>query len=80
MIKTLRRQGNGQVLPIDKATMEAMGIDPDTPLQVTVTGNALVVAPVHVGLSREEIDSSLAKMRGRYGKTLRNLAAGPSDQ
>jgi hypothetical protein len=57
-----------------------MGIDLDTPLQVTVTGNALVVAPVHVGLSREEIDSSLAKMRGRYGKTLRNLAAGPSDQ
>lgn len=80
MIKTLRRQGNGQVLPIDKATMEAMGIDPDTPLQVTVTGNALVVAPVHVGLSREEIDSSLAKMRERYGQTLRNLAAGPSDQ
>jgi antitoxin component of MazEF toxin-antitoxin module len=80
MIKTLRRQGNGQVLPIDKATMEAMGIELDTPLQVTVTGNVLVVTPVHVGLSREEIDASLAKLRGRYGQTLRNLAVGPSDK
>lgn len=74
MIKTLRKQGNGQVLPVDKATMEAMGIDLDTPLQVTVTGNTLVVTPVHAGVSEEELAASAEKMRARYGETLKNLA------
>ena len=74
MIKTLRRQGNGQVLPLDKATMEAMGITLDTPLQLTVTGNTLVVTPVHAGLSDAELGASAAKMRARYGETLKNLA------
>ena len=33
MIKTLRKHGNSQALPVDKATMDAMGIDIDTPLR-----------------------------------------------
>ena len=75
MIKTLRKQGNGQALPIDKATMGAMGIDLDTPLEVTLTGNTLVVTPVHVGLPRQKLDASVRKMRQRYGKALKNLAS-----
>lgn len=74
MIKTLRRQGNGQVLPVDKATMEAMGIDLDTPLQLTITGNTLVVTPVHAGVTQTELDASVERMRTRYGETLKNLA------
>lgn len=74
VIKTLRKQGNGQALPIDKSMMEAMGIDMDTPLEVTLTANTLVVTPVHVGLPKRKIDASLRKMRRRYGETLRNLA------
>ena len=74
MIKTLRKQGNGQALPVDKTTMDAMGISLDTPLEVTLTGNTMVVTPVHVGLSQEKVDASLRKMRSRYGKTLKNLA------
>jgi antitoxin component of MazEF toxin-antitoxin module len=74
MIKTLRRQGNGQVLPVDRAIMEAMGIDLDTPLQLTVTGNTLTVTPAHVGATDAELAASVAKLRGRYGQTLKNLA------
>jgi antitoxin component of MazEF toxin-antitoxin module len=74
MIKTLRRQGNGQALPVDKSTMEAMGIDLDTPLEVTVTANTMVVTPVYVGLSKEDLDKSLQKMRKRYGNALKELA------
>jgi antitoxin component of MazEF toxin-antitoxin module len=80
VITTLRRQGRGQVLPIDQATMDAMGIDQDTPLQVTVTGNTLVVTPVPMGVPKAQLKRSLAKMRERYGQTLRNLAAGPGDE
>jgi len=74
MIKTLRKQGNGQALPIDKSMMDAMGIDLDTPLEVTLSANTLVVTPVHVGLPKKALDASMRKMRRRYGKTLKNLA------
>ena len=74
MIKKLRKQGNGQVLPIDRSIMESMAIDMDTPLQVTVTGNTLVVTPAHVGVGKENLKRSVSKMRKRYGRTLKNLA------
>jgi antitoxin component of MazEF toxin-antitoxin module len=74
MIKTLRKQGNGQALPIDKSMMDAMGIDLDTPLEVTITANTLVVTPVHIGVPREKLDASVREMRRRYGKALKKLA------
>lgn len=74
MIKTLRRQGNGQALPVDKSMMDAMGIDLDTPLEVTLTANTMVVTPVHVGLPKKDVDASLRRMRDRYGNALQELA------
>ena len=74
MIKTLRRQGNGQALPIDKSMMDAMGIGLDTPLEVTLTANTMVVTPVNVGVSQQDLDASLSKMRSRYGNALKALA------
>ena len=74
MIKTLRKHGNSQALPVDKATMEAMGIDLDTPLQVTVDGNTMIVTPANVGVGREAVAKSLKKMRRRYGRALKRLA------
>lgn len=74
MIKTLRKQGNGHVLPLDKATLEMLGITIDTPLQISVTGNSLVVTPLNVGVPDAQLDQSLEKMRKQYGKALKNLA------
>ncbi len=74
MIKTLRKHGNSQALPVDKATMEAMGIDVDTPLQVTISGNTMVVSPANVGVGTQVIEKSLKKMRHRYGQALKRLA------
>ncbi len=74
MIKTLRKHGNSQALPVDKATMEAMGIEVDTPLQVTISGNTMVVAPANVGIGPEAVTKSLKKMRRRYGNALKRLA------
>ena len=74
MIKTLRKHGNSQALPVDKATMEAMGIDVDTPLQVAVRGNTMIVTPANVGISDEELAASIKKMRRRYGRALKRLA------
>jgi len=74
MIKTLRKHGNSQALPVDKATMEAMGIDVDTPLQITISGNTMIVTPAEVGIGPERLAKSLKKARRQYGKALRELA------
>ena len=74
MVKTLRKQGNGHVLPLDKATMDSLGVTIDTPLQLTVSGNSLVVTPLHIGATDDQLDRSLKKMRGQYGTALKNLA------
>jgi len=74
MVKTLQKHGNSHALVIEKALMDALGVTAETPLQVTVSGNTLVVAPVHVGIGRKAIGSSIKKLRPRYGAMLRNLA------
>lgn len=74
MVKTLQKHGNSQALVVDKALMEAMGIDADTPLQVMVSGNSLIVTPVHVGVGRERIAREIEELRPRYGGMLKRLA------
>ena len=74
MIKKLQKHGNSQALVIEKAIMDALGIQGDTPLQVTVSGNSLIVTPVNVGVGREAVAESIKNLRPRYGQMLRNLA------
>ena len=74
MIKTLQKHGNSQALLIDKTLMEAMGIELDTPLQITVSGNSLIVTPVHVGVGRQRVAEVIDELRPRYGDMLKRLA------
>ena len=74
MIKSLQKHGNSQALVIDKAILEALGIQADTQLQITISGQSLIVTPVNVGIGREEIARSVSKLRKRYGGMLKNLA------
>lgn len=74
MIKTLKRLGNTRALVIDKPLMEAMGIDENTPLQVTLSGNTLTVTPANVGLGRERVEGLMAEVRAEFGSALQNLA------
>jgi len=74
MIKKLQKHGNSQALVIDKPILEAMGIDADSELQVTVSGNALIIAPVNVGVGRKRVLEAIDKLRPRYGEMLKRLA------
>ncbi len=74
MIKTLQKHGNSQALVIEKPLMDALGIDRETPLAISISGSSLVVTPVHVGVGREKVEESIAKLRPRYGKMLEKLA------
>lgn len=74
MVKTLQKHGNSHALVIDKALMEAMGIDADSPLEVTVSGNSLILTPVHVGIGRDRVAKEIDELRPRYGEMLKRLA------
>jgi len=74
MVKTLKKHGNSHALVIDKPLMEAMGIQADSPLQITISGNSLIMTPVEVGIGRERVEESLGKLRPRYSKMLQRLA------
>jgi len=74
MIKTLQKHGNSRALVIDKPIMEALGIAEDTPLQITVSGNSLIITPVNVGLGEARVKEIAAKLRPRYGEMLERLA------
>ena len=76
LVKTLQKRGNSHALVIDKTLMDQLGINPDTPLQMTVTGGSLVVRPVNAGAGQESVASSLTKIRKQsgYPEMLSNLA------
>lgn len=74
MIKTLKKHGNSMALVIEKPMMEALGITEETPLQITVNGNALVVTPANVGVGPERMKVVLKEIRKRYGPMLKRLA------
>jgi antitoxin component of MazEF toxin-antitoxin module len=74
LIKKLQKHGNSQALVIDKPIMEALGIDGDTELQVTVSGNSLIITPVNVGVGKERVLEAIEKLRPRYGGMLGRLA------
>lgn len=74
MIKTLTKVGNSHALVIDKALMEAIGIQGDTPLQITIKGNSMIITPANVGLGKERVDELLKELRPKYRQMLENLA------
>jgi len=74
MIKTLAKHGNSRALVIEKPIMDALGIADDTPLQVTVSGQSLIVTRADVGLGPERVREHTRKIRKRYGKMLERLA------
>jgi antitoxin component of MazEF toxin-antitoxin module len=74
MIKTLKKHGNSMALVIEKPLMEALGIQADTPLQVTMNGNTLMVTPTNVGVPAERLKRVIKDLRKRYGPMLKRLA------
>lgn len=74
MIKTLQKHGNSRALVLDKPLLEALGIDEQTELQITISGNSLIVTPVHVGVGPDRVAEMVAELRPRYGDMLKRLA------
>lgn len=74
MTRKLQRHGNSMALPVDKTMMEILDITADTPLQITFSGGSMIVTPVRVGVSQEEVRETLDRLRPRYKRMLENLS------
>ena len=74
MIKTLTPHGNSAALIIDKALLEVLHIEMDTPLEIVTDGENLIISPVRDNTRHERITKALDKINRLHGKTLRTLA------
>ncbi len=74
VVKKLVRHGNSLALVIDKAVLDLLKIDSDTPLEISTDGKALLVSPVRDPKRRKEFEKALAKANRKYGRALKNLA------
>ncbi len=73
MIKRLTRHGNSLALVIDRAILELLKVDPDTPLELTTDGDVLIVRPLRELSRRARFEGALEQANSRYGGVLRDL-------
>src|SRR5437016_1636674 len=65
-IRHLQKHGKSYALIFDKPLMNALYMKPTDPLQVVVSGCSVVITPVHIGISRNELDATIRRLRPRY--------------
>ena len=74
MTKTLTKHGNSYALVIDKALLEVLKIEPDTPLEIVTNGDGLFIFPVRKTAHKRKIRESLAEIDKKYGSVFERLS------
>ena len=74
MIKNLTKHGNSLALVIDRAILDLLKIDADTPLDISTDGQVLIVSPVRDAERQKKFKKALEKTNRRYRKALKKLA------
>jgi antitoxin component of MazEF toxin-antitoxin module len=74
MVKRLTRTGNSLALVLDKPLLEQLGIDENTPLEISTNGDVLVVTPVRDRARERKLKKALEDMDQQYGGVFKRLA------
>lgn len=74
MIKKLTKHGNSLAIVIDRAVLNLLKIDADTPLEVSTDGQVLVISPVRDDVHRDKFKKSLESTNRKYRHALKHLA------
>jgi antitoxin MazE len=74
MLKKLTRHGNSMALVIDKAILELLNIDAQTPLEISTDGVLLIISPVRDEKRKLQFHQAVEKANTRYGRALKRLA------
>jgi antitoxin MazE len=74
MVKRLTRTGNSFALVLDKPLLEELGIDEDTPLELSTNGDVLVVTPVRDRARERKLKEAMNEIDRKYGGLFKRLA------
>ena len=74
MQKTLVKHGNSMALIIDKPILDLLGVDAQTPFDITTDGQALVLTPACAPERRQAVRAALEKANHQYAADLQQLA------
>ena len=74
MVKRLTKTGNSLSLVLDKPLLEQLGIDEDTPLEISTNGDVLVVTPVRDQARERKLKKARDEMDRRYSGVFKRLA------
>ena len=74
MRKKLTRTGNSLALVLDKPLLDQVGIDADTPLEVSTDGQVIVISPARDRRRTAKFKAIVAEAHAKYGGVFRRLA------
>ena len=74
MVKTLTKHGNSHALVIDKPILELLKITPESLLEVSTDGAALVIRPATAVTRSSRVAKALTRVNAKHGKALKRLA------
>ena len=74
MVKTLSKHGNSLALIIDRAILELLKIEQDTPLEISTDGEQLIIRPIRSGTHRSRVRQASKRVMETHEETLRKLA------
>ena len=74
MVKKLTKHGNSLALVIDRAVLDLLKINAETPLDISTDGQVLVIAPVRDEAHPRRFKQALEAANQKYGRALKRLA------
>ena len=80
MVKMLSKVGSSYSLIIDKALLQILNIEPDTPLEIKTDGKSLIVTPISDApkskkrLASPTIQKAFEASLEQYGEVYKKLA------
>jgi antitoxin component of MazEF toxin-antitoxin module len=73
-MKQLIKHGDSLALVIDKPILDLLKIDADTPLEISMDGDHLIIKPYRGDPERASVKGALAWVNSRYDDALKRLA------
>ena len=73
MTKKLIRHGNSAALVLDKALLDLLNVEMDTPLEVTTDGHNIIISPQSDAKAEATVLQALERINQKHGAVLARL-------
>ena len=73
MTKKLIRHGNSAALVLDKALLDLLKVEMDTPLEVTTDGRNIIISPNSKANAEATLLEALERINNKHGSVLAKL-------